>query len=83
MKMIVAVTRDGNLNIPEPARAPLGVETGGELELEITDLGVALYPVDRLAPEDTRSIAQGIDDVRAGRLRQLSEEELLQMIEQR
>jgi hypothetical protein len=71
------------VNIPEQARLPLGVEAGGELELEITERGIALYPVDRLSTEDTISIAQGIEDVRVGRVRKLSEEELLKMIEQR
>ena len=83
MNMIVAVTRDGTLTIPEQARVPLGIETGGELELEITELGIALYPVERLTPEETLSIAQGIADVRAGRLRQLSEEDLMRMIAER
>jgi bifunctional DNA-binding transcriptional regulator/antitoxin component of YhaV-PrlF toxin-antitoxin module len=83
MKMIVAVSRDGNLTIPEQARVPLGVEAGGQLELEITERGIALYPVEPLTPEEALSIAQGIADVRAGRLRQLSEEDLLRMIEQR
>lgn len=83
MKMIVAVTRDGSLNIPEQARMSLGVEAGGELELEITERGIILQPVDRLTDEDRVSIAQGLADVRAGRVRQLSEEDLLQLIKQR
>lgn len=82
MRMTVAVTPDGNLRIPEQARTPLGIEAGGELELEITEQGVTLFPVDRPTPEEALSIANGIADVRAGRIRQLSEEELIRMIEQ-
>ncbi len=81
MKTVVPVSPEGQITLPPAARAGLGQPRS--LELELTDGEVTLRPVDTLTPEEEAGVERSRADYAAGRYRQMSEEDLLQLIEQR
>ncbi|GEM_PF-2376213 len=82
MKTLVTVTADGQLELPEPAREELGVLDGGSVELEIVNQTVLLRSVGDDVPtdEELARIRRGLADIEAGRVRDVTEEELLALI---
>lgn len=82
MKAIIPVAESGQLTLPDAIREQLGLARGGEVELDLTDGLVVMRTVDRLSEEEKSRIRRGQDDVRAGRVRQMSEEEIEGLIDQ-
>jgi AbrB family looped-hinge helix DNA binding protein len=80
----VAMSRTGRLTLPAPARRTLGLSGEAYFEVEIVDGGILLRPVTAVArddvwvyaPENLARIERGLEDLRAGRLIQLSPADL-------
>ncbi len=83
-KSFIAVSADGQLHLPASAREELGIPEGGTVEIDVIDQAIVIRPVtDEMPTEDEIvRIKRGMADAAAGRVRQLTEEELLQLIEQ-
>jgi len=80
----VAMSRTGRLTLPAPARRKLGLKGEAYFEVEVTEEGILLRPVTAVpredvwlyTPENLARIEQGLEDVRAGRLIQMSPAQL-------
>lgn len=79
--MTTVILADGKLELPGSVRTQLDLRDGATLELEVTGQGILLRPTDDLGEEEVIHIHRGIADIAAGRVRNVSEEELLALID--
>jgi bifunctional DNA-binding transcriptional regulator/antitoxin component of YhaV-PrlF toxin-antitoxin module len=85
MKTIVGINAAGRLTLPMEARRQLGIsDSAAQLQMEVSGGKVTLQPVVTVPQEDAwaytpefrRQLEAALRDVREGRVRQLTEEEL-------
>ena len=84
-RSIVAVNRQGRLTLPVGIRRRLGIGDGAQLEVRVNGSVVELRPTaiipaeDRWAytPKALASLKRALADLKAGRVFQMTEEELL------
>ena len=84
-RTVVAMNAQGRVTLPASARRKLGLSDGAQLEVAVDESSITLRPAylvpaeDAWAytPESLASIRRALDDVRAGRIYQLSPEDLL------
>jgi AbrB family looped-hinge helix DNA binding protein len=80
----VAMSKTGRLTLPAIVRHKLGLTGEAYFDVEVVEEGILLRPVTAVpredvwiyTPENLAMIAQGLEDVRAGRLIQMSPAEL-------
>jgi len=80
--MTTVTLEGGKLELPSSVRLQLGLSDGDRLELEITDQSIVLRPIDSLTTEEEDLVRRARADVQAGRVRRMSEEDLLRLIQQ-
>lgn len=86
--MMVVVDSEGRLTLPDSARQALNIEGAALLELQAADGALALRPVDSIpeedawlyTPEHIARIERSLQDYREGRVMQLSEDELKDLL---
>ncbi len=91
MRTVVLVGKSGRVTLPAKARRELGLHEGSEMVFEVIDGVITMRPAVVLPREDawayTRehraALAQARADARAGRVVQLSEEQLQQLFDAR
>jgi AbrB family looped-hinge helix DNA binding protein len=91
MKTVVSVGKSGRVTLPVKARRELGLREGSEMVFEVVDGVITLRPAVVMTREDawayTRehraALAQARADADAGRVVQLSEEQLQQLFDAR
>ena len=79
------MNEQGRVTLPAEVRRRLGIRAGSQLEVKLEGNGIRLRPAtvipeeDRWAytPEAIASLKRGLADLKAGRVYQLTEEELL------
>jgi AbrB family looped-hinge helix DNA binding protein len=84
-RSIVAVNRQGRLTLPVEIRRRLGIGEGAQLEVRVSGSAVELRPTTIIAAEDRwaytpkalASIKRALADMKAGRVFEMTEEELL------
>lgn len=84
MKTIVSMNRQGRITLPATARQALHVDGPTQFELEVTDDALILRPAIVIPRADAwaytaehlRRVEQARRDVREGRVRHFSEDEL-------
>jgi antitoxin component of MazEF toxin-antitoxin module len=79
--MATVVLTDGKLELPRSVRQQLKLNDGDTLELEVSGDAIVLRPTDEPTPEEREHIRRGLADASAGRVRQVTEEELLALID--
>ena len=79
--MSVVVLADGWLELPSSIRNQLNLQDGDTLELEVTSGGILLRPLGNLGAEEAFHIRRGLADIAAGRVREVTQEELLALID--
>jgi AbrB family looped-hinge helix DNA binding protein len=80
----VTMSPNGRLTLPAPARRKLGLRGEAQFDVEVTEEGILLRPVVRVAredvwvyrPENLARIEQALADLQAGRLVEMSPTEL-------
>lgn len=80
--MTTVTLEGGKLELPSSVRLQLGLSDGDSLELEIADQSIVLRPIDSLTTEEEELVRRARADVQAGRVRRMSEEDLLRLIQQ-
>jgi AbrB family looped-hinge helix DNA binding protein len=83
----ITVSSDGRLTLPADSRRALGIEAEAELEVEVDGDAIILRPVIVLrredawayTPEHRALLARAHEDSRTGRVRRLSEAELVDL----
>jgi len=81
------MSAEGRLTVPAPLRRELGLEAGGEFEIDLRDHELVLKPVvvvpreDAWAytPEHQELLRRALADSREGRVQSLSESDLKRM----
>jgi AbrB family looped-hinge helix DNA binding protein len=84
-RTIVAVNRQGRLTLPVAVRRQLGIRDGVQLEVRINGSAVELRPTAIVPAEDRwaytskalASLKRALADIKAGRVSEMTEEELL------
>ncbi len=84
-RTIVAVNKQGRLTLPIDVRRKLGIAEGTQLEVRVENSGVRLQPAyvvpdeDRWAytPQALASLKRALADVKAGRVFEMTEAQLL------
>jgi len=84
-RTLIAVNEQGLLTLPAEIRRRLGIRTGSQLEVKVVDNAINLRRAtvipeeDRWAytPEALASLRRALADVRAGRVYEVTEEDLL------
>ena len=79
--MTTIVLADGKVELPRSVRQQLDLQDGDAVEVECSGGAIVLRPVDDVSPEEAAHIRRGLADAAAGRVRQLSEEDLLALID--
>jgi bifunctional DNA-binding transcriptional regulator/antitoxin component of YhaV-PrlF toxin-antitoxin module len=85
--MIVSMRADGRLTVPASARRALGLDGEVQFEVEVNQDSLVLRPAVVLpredawayTPEHRRLLERAHQDSREGRVREMTEEELLQL----
>jgi bifunctional DNA-binding transcriptional regulator/antitoxin component of YhaV-PrlF toxin-antitoxin module len=85
--MLVSMSADGRLTVPASARRALGLEGEAQFEVEVEQDSLILRPAVVLAredawaytPEHRRLLERAHRDSREGRVREMTEEELLDL----
>jgi bifunctional DNA-binding transcriptional regulator/antitoxin component of YhaV-PrlF toxin-antitoxin module len=87
---VVKIDADGRLTVPEDALRALGVEGEGEIRIEVDAESemVVLRPADQddswlYTPETIVAVRRAEADIKAGRLRHMTEAELLAHLQNR
>jgi bifunctional DNA-binding transcriptional regulator/antitoxin component of YhaV-PrlF toxin-antitoxin module len=89
MATVVAMSARGRLTLPADVRRQLGVEGEARFQVEVSDGNVVLRPVVALSREDAWAytpehralLERAHADSRAGRVRQMSGDELIRLAE--
>jgi len=84
-RTLIAVNEQGRVTLPAEVRRRLGIRAGSQLEVKVEANGIRLRPATVIPEEDlwayTRqaiaSLKRGLADLKAGRVYQLTEAELL------
>ena len=84
-RTLVAVNEQGRLTLPAEIRRRLGIRTGSQLEVKVVDNAINLRRAtvvpeeDRWAytPEALASLRRALADVKAGRVYEVTEEDVL------
>jgi AbrB family looped-hinge helix DNA binding protein len=84
-RTLIGVNEQGRVTLPAEVRRRLGIRAGSQLEVKVEENGIRLRPAtvipeaDRWAytPEAIASLKRGLADLKAGRVYQLTEDELL------
>jgi len=84
-RTLIAVNDQGRLTLPADIRRRLGIGTGSQLEIKVVDNSISLSRAtvipeeDRWAytPEALASLQRALADVKAGRVYEATEEDLL------
>jgi bifunctional DNA-binding transcriptional regulator/antitoxin component of YhaV-PrlF toxin-antitoxin module len=88
--MLVSMSADGRLTVPASARRALGLDGEAQFEMEVEHDSLVLRPAVVLAREDAwaytpghrRLLEQAHRDSREGRVREMTEEELLTLTDE-
>src|SRR2546428_14145761 len=84
-RTLIAVNQQGRVPLPAAIRRRLGIGTGSQLEVKVVDNSISLRRAtvipeeDRWAytPEALASLQRALADVKAGRVYEVTEEDLL------
>jgi AbrB family looped-hinge helix DNA binding protein len=83
-RSLVAVNAQGRITLPADARRMLGLEDGSQLEVSVEGEEIRLRPARLVIAEDAwaytadslRSIKRSLEDIKAGRVYEMSKDEI-------
>lgn len=91
VRSLVAVNAQGRITLPADTRRSLGLTEGAQLEVRVEGNEIRLRPARLVVaedawaytPESLRSIKRSLADIAAGRVHELTTEELLRLAKRR